>query len=212
LLLIALRYCVLDAIVAVLCPKDRKTLLTCIRLVDGLEAQYCSDCKGTWLPSKDYESWRAQQPHQEPDPSKLTQPLNVERVQSAYDTRAALCPECNNYLSRAKVSVDPPFYVERCMACSGIWCDHGEWAVLEKLGLHTTIESLFTQEWQTKVRKHELADQERRATIAKLGPELATEVFHLAELLEKHPQGDFGVAYLMRRFDTKAVGPANKPN
>jgi hypothetical protein len=70
---------------------------------------------------------------------------------------------------------------------------------LEHLGLHTTIEQLFTNEWQSRVRERQFFDQERQATIDKLGPELAEQVFELAQELEKHPNGDFGVAYLMRR-------------
>jgi Zn-finger nucleic acid-binding protein len=89
--------------------------------------------------------------------------------------------------------------VERCTQCRGIWCDYGEWDILQKLGLHTTIEQLFSNEWQTKVRSHQFSQQERQATIDKLGSELAERVFELGELLEKHPNGDFGVAYLMRR-------------
>lgn len=85
------------------------------------------------------------------------------------------------------------------MHCRGIWCDYGEWDILERLGLHTTIEQLFSNEWQTKARSHRFSEQERQATIDKLGIELAGRVFELAEALERHPNGDFGVAYLMRR-------------
>jgi Zn-finger nucleic acid-binding protein len=125
--------------------------------------------------------------------------LNVDFVQSPFDTKAALCPECRRYLSRAKVNLKTPFYVERCMYCRGIWCDYGEWDVLERLGLHTTIEQLFTNEWQTRSRSRQFSEQERQATIDKLGSELADRVFELAEILERHPNGDCGVAYLMRR-------------
>jgi hypothetical protein len=70
---------------------------------------------------------------------------------------------------------------------------------LERLGLHTTIEQLFTNEWQTRSRSRQFSEQERQATIDKLGSELADRVFELAEILERHPNGDCGVAYLMRR-------------
>jgi Zn-finger nucleic acid-binding protein len=127
--------------------------------------------------------------------------LDVDYVQSPFDTKAALCPECNCYLARARVGLKTPFYVERCPNCGGIWCDRGEWDVLEKLGLHTAIEQLFSSEWQARVKEREYAARERQATIDKLGADLAEKVFELAELLEGHPNGDFGVAYLMRRFD-----------
>ncbi|MEP0956871.1 zf-TFIIB domain-containing protein [Microcoleus sp. FACHB-1515] len=179
------------------CPKDRKTELESSTLSGNLAVQCCSDCKGTWIPAAEYETWQSQHDRIHDLPATL----DVDYVQSPFDTKAALCPECNHYLSRAKVSLKTPFYVERCPNCNGIWCDHGEWEVLEKLGLHTAIEHLFTSEWQIRIKARETAEREREATIEKLGEDLAARVFDLAERLENHPNGDFGVAYLMRRFD-----------
>ncbi len=180
------------------CPKDRKTELESSRLSGNLAVQCCADCKGTWIPSGEYEEWQSHLPDR---PKGVPATLDVDYVQSPFDSKAALCPECNHYLSRAKVGLKTPFYVERCPNCNGIWCDHGEWEVLEKLGLHTAIEQLFTSEWQIRVKARESAEREREATIEKLGADLAHRIFELAEILENHPNGDYGVAYLMRRFD-----------
>lgn len=182
------------------CPKCKNIYLLDGTLPGNLAVKYCSDCKGTWIPAAEYEAWQAVQP-QSPlvNPDLLSHTLDVDIVQSPYDTKAALCPECSRYLSRAKVKLRTPFFVERCLTCQGIWCDYGEWDVLSQLGLHTTIEQLFTSEWQTRVEKQQQAHKEREATIEKLGPELAARVFELAEVLAKHPNGDFAVAYLMRR-------------
>jgi Zn-finger nucleic acid-binding protein len=192
----------------VLCPKDRKTPLTLDKLDAELSAYACQDCKGHWIPLKHYEEWQAQHPHlADPDPSRCREALTEDFVVSEYDAKAALCPECKHYLSRAKVSLSNPnhqsaaFYVERCPNCSGIWCDVGEWPLLTQLGWHGSIPLLFTPEWQARVRKYELEDQERLAIMDKLGDELAQQVFQLASILEKHPNGDFAVAYLMRRFE-----------
>jgi hypothetical protein len=70
------------------------------------------------------------------------------------------------------------------------------------LGLATAIEKLFSSEWQAKTRAQKQQDQERQAMLDKLGPDLAQHVFELAEQLLQHPNGDFGVAYLMRRFES----------
>ncbi|MEW6499062.1 MAG: zf-TFIIB domain-containing protein [Cyanobacteriota bacterium] len=182
------------------CPKCKKAMLLDGILDGELAVKYCQDCKGTWIPAPEYEAWQAYQaenPTRMPDLPSET--LNVDFVQSPFDSKAALCPECQRYLSRAKVNLKTPFYLERCMLCRGIWCDYGEWDILQRLGLHTTIERLFTNEWQTKARSRQFLDKEREATIEKLGSELAERVFELAEALAKHPNGDFGVAYLMRR-------------
>lgn len=181
------------------CPKCRKVELSEGILGQEFAVKYCQECKGTWIPADEYEAWQARQPYQPSVPNSLSGTLNVDFVQSPFDTKAALCPECQRYLSRAKVNLKTPFYVERCPHCRGIWCDYGEWDTLVQLGLHTTIERLFSNEWQTKMREQQLSEKERQATIEKLGRELAEQVFALCEQLEKHPNGDFGVAYLMRR-------------
>jgi len=187
--------------VALCCSKDRKVILNPHTLSNGLTVHHCPDCQGMWIPGEDYHNWRAQQPRIEPDPAWLAEVPRAERLQAAHDNRAALCPACGRFLARAKVSLEKPFYIERCPACEGIWCDDGEWEVLEKIGLHTAIDHLFSTEWQTKVRAYELARQERQAMVEKLGEDLAAAVFALADRLTQHPNGDFGVAYLMRRFE-----------
>ncbi len=189
------------------CPKCKNISLLDGALPDKFAVKSCHDCKGTWIPAGEYEAWASRQPYNSAVPDLKSNTLNVDFVQSPFDTKAALCPECRRYLSRAKVNLTTPFYVERCMQCRGIWCDYGEWDILEKLGLHTTIEELFSNEWQTKTREQKFSEQERRATIDKLGSDVATQVFALAEVLEKHPNGDFGVAYLMRRVSVNVPPP-----
>ena len=189
------------------CPKCKKATLLDGVLGEKFAVKYCQECKGTWIPAKEYEAWQASQVWNREIPQLPSETLDVDFVQSPFDAKAALCPECQRYLSRAKINLKTPFYVERCMQCRGIWCDYGEWDILERLGLHTTIERLFTNEWQTRVREQHYFDKERQATIEKLGSELAERVFELAEALEAHPYGDFGVAYLIRRVATNRQSP-----
>lgn len=183
------------------CPKNKNMTLINGLLSDDLRVHHCPECQGNWIPPDEYDAWRSRQAQRLVPPTYVTSYLADDFVPSPYDTKAGLCPECNRYLARAKVMVKNPFYVDRCPNCGGIWCDRDEWEVLEELGLHDTIEQLFSNEWQAKVRSVVHADKEREATVQKLGPEVAEMVFELAEVLEKHPNGDFGVAYLMRRFD-----------
>ena len=189
------------------CPKCKKVTLLDGFLDNDLAVKYCQECKGTWIPAQEYEAWQAHQVWNSQYSELPSGTIDINYVQSPFDTKAALCPECRRYLSRAKVNLKTPFYVERCMQCRGIWCDYGEWDILEQLGLHTTIEQLFSNEWQTRVRDRQFADQERQATIDKLGSELAEQVFELAQALEQHPNGDFGVAYLMRRVGNNRQPP-----
>ncbi len=181
------------------CPKCKSSQLQCSTLSSDLGVESCHECKGTWIPAENYADWQSRQPPRSSDRNYVMEALSVNFVQSPYDARGALCPECSRYLSRAKVMLDNSFYVERCPSCQGIWCDHGEWDILETLGLHTTINQLFSAEWQTQVRQIQQLSKERQATIEKLGTELAELVFAVGEKLKDHPNGDFGVAYLMRQ-------------
>jgi Zn-finger nucleic acid-binding protein len=182
------------------CPKDRRVDLVHSKLSGSLPSMHCPTCQGSWISDENYKTWQSQQP--EAGDTILPKTLDVDFEQAPFDSRAALCPECSCYLTRAKVGLlRTPFFIERCPNCAGIWCDRGEWDMLEKLGLHAVIEKLFSNEWQGRVREISQYEQERRATIDKLGEDLAARVFELAEVLASHPNGDFGVAYLMRRFD-----------
>ena len=181
------------------CPKDKNVDLVEAVVAEELPERHCPDCEGNWISATDYQSWQERQP--QVDSGAMPKTLDLQYARSPLDTRGALCPECSAYLARAKVELKTPFYIERCVKCGGIWCDRGEWEVLQELGLHTIVDQLFYSQWQAKVRERHSAERERQAIVDKLGEDLANRVFELAELLETHPSGDFGVAYLMRRFD-----------
>lgn len=187
------------------CPKDLKVDLTEGILSDGLVAHCCPECEGSWIRPEHYADWQARQgidraaePHVEVIPSQL----ETDFTPPAMDNRAALCPDCKHYLVRGRVQLpEHMFFVERCPNCKGYWCDRGEWAILQQLHLDTHLDYIFSESWQTQVKELSFAHREKAATIEKLGPDIAAKIFELAELLEKHPNGDFGVAYLMRRFE-----------
>jgi Zn-finger nucleic acid-binding protein len=186
------------------CPKEGNIDLQDSQLAPGLSTHACPSCGGTWIPPESYVSWQRQQV----DPDQPTQvsilPLTVDTPfqPAPLDNRAALCPDCRSYLVRGRISLKhQSFYVERCPNCKGIWCDAGEWDMLQQLDLHTHIDWIFLADWQSQVRDLENLERERLATIDKLGPEIAHCIFELADQLEDHPNGDFGVAYLMRRFE-----------
>ncbi|HIK08818.1 MAG TPA: zf-TFIIB domain-containing protein [Oscillatoriaceae cyanobacterium M33_DOE_052] len=187
------------------CAKDRQIELVDGVLGEGLGVKCCPQCKGNWINADDYRSWQvgnAQQLLRQRQRHRV--PLGAvagDFVPSQADAKAGLCPECKRYLARAKVMVKNPFYVERCPGCGGIWCDAGEWEVLESLGLDVAIEQVFSGQWQAEARSSWAAEKEREALVEKLGWQVADRVLEMAEILESHPYGDFGVAYLMRRFD-----------
>ena len=187
------------------CPKETQVELKDGALFAGPKAKCCPDCGGAWILPEHYLDWQDRNRigfEEDPTVEVLPSAAPITFDPPPLDNRAALCPDCKHYLVRGRVNLrNTSFFVERCPNCKGYWCDGGEWAILEKLRLHTHLEHIFSDLWQAKVKALEASERERQATVDKLGPEIAAKIFELAELLENHPNGDFGVAYLMRRFE-----------
>lgn len=179
------------------CPKCREIDLNDFSLTEELASYRCEKCEGDWLSGERYQAWQNTQERPGILNTKLRLPTKVQPGET--DNKAALCPECKRYLSRVKIPVDQPFYLERCPECNGFWCDRQEWDILQQLNLHTSLEYIFTSEWQHKVREQQHSVSERQALIQKLGEDLAEEVFALGEKLTECPNGDFAVAYLARQ-------------
>jgi Zn-finger nucleic acid-binding protein len=187
------------------CPKETQVELSQGALPGGPSAHCCPQCQGAWIPPEHYADWQSRQgiaADTDPYVAVLPSAIAFDFEAPALDNRAALCPDCRHYLVRGRVTLqNTAFFVERCPNCKGYWCDGGEWGILQELGLHSHLNFIFADSWQTQVKALEATQRERQATIDKLGPDIAAKIFELADLLEQHPNGDFGVAYLMRRFE-----------
>jgi Zn-finger nucleic acid-binding protein len=185
------------------CPKHKTVELKSVRISGELAAEECSTCEGVWISSNTYEQWQTQQPVPLHKSGFINFAIDFEP--SSFDAKAGLCPECGSYLARARVNLRKPFYVERCSSCSGIWCDRGEWDILEKLELNAKIPQLFSSKWQAQMRELHQVQSERQSVIDKLGIELANRLFEFSDILEKHEHGSFAAAYIMRRFDKDRI-------
>jgi hypothetical protein len=183
------------------CPKDKNLTLIDGILDDSLLVKYSPETGGIWLPRETYSAWVATQPEYEIDLLAVVQLLGQIDFQPAPEDPQVGRPETGRLMARARVNTRRPFYVERSGFDGGIWLDQGEWEVLSMLGLHRQIDSLFSGEWQASFREAQQLERQRQATIEKLGADLAAQVFEVGEALRSHPNGDFGVAYLMQQFD-----------
>jgi Zn-finger nucleic acid-binding protein len=181
------------------CPKCKSDLVNGI-LSDLLLTKHCRECEGEWISGHNYQTWKDKRAQSSSNPDVLAQNYDLPYTPSHLDGKTALCPECRSIMARGKITLKEPFYLEHCLTCGGIWCDRGEWSVLEQLKLDTNIEQIFSSAWQAKVRASHANALERQAVIDKIGIEMAQKVFDFADFLATHPNGDFAAAYLMRRF------------
>ncbi|GGA51293.1 zf-TFIIB domain-containing protein [Okeania sp. KiyG1] len=173
-------------------------------LNDVIPVKYCPESEGFWISGKNYEAWLESLPSWYVPEEILPYNQFEDFVPSPFDSKAGLCPECGTYLSRIKINIKTPFYIERCLHDGGIWFDDAEeWKILESLGLHTKIHEMFSSQWQTKVRLHQQEMINRQTVIDKLGEEIAEYVFQLADILEDNSHGDCAATYMLRRFENK---------
>ncbi len=183
------------------CPKEKSVdLVDAGALPNGPAHHSCPSCRGSWISGEDYGAWRQEQPADIREAAPKILPSSSPA--SLYDNQATFCPGCGHYLARVRIGQPQPFFIERCKNCKGVWCDAGEWDTLAAASLHGAIDSFFSEAWQAQVKALQYQHRERQATIDKLGEDLAHRLFDLAQALEDHPNGEFGVAYLMRRFET----------
>ena len=185
------------------CPKETDRELIPDDLTKDLAVHCCEHCAGNWLPNASYQRWQAINAGLDAVPKEaLPLALKTDYQPALLDGQAGLCPECGTYLKRSRINLrTSSFYIERCPNCEGLWCDKGEWEILESLGLHVQIPIVFAPDWQARIRVLEKVERQQMAVVEKLGPEVASRVFELADMLKGHRHGDFAIGYLMRKFN-----------
>jgi Zn-finger nucleic acid-binding protein len=120
-------------------------------IFDGLRAQRCSVCSGTWISSNDFLAWR-----------RTHSPLgDVVESDSALDLAAhshdshnlKLCLDCGHFMFRFDVLPHGLFKVDHCGHCNAVWLDAVEWDALLSHNLHARLNELFTATWQEHIRQ-----------------------------------------------------------
>lgn len=173
-----------------LCPKCRTKTLRPVELpgVGGL-AINCSRCHGLWVLGLEEVVHEL-----EPDPAAFEQvpPHNRET-----DSRAGLCPYGHGILRRAQTHLDPPFYLEKCWMCSGVWFDQGEWERVATQGLLSGLFEIWAPAWQMKKQAAEREKKLIEEARERLGNEVLRTIAELGQTLRGHPGSSQAVALLL---------------
>ncbi|BDI29236.1 hypothetical protein CCAX7_12870 [Capsulimonas corticalis] len=175
------------------CPIDKHTLLTDHTLENGLTSQSCAACGGQWLSAERYWSWR--HAHGENLPERPADELETPAVPEI--SKGKLCPQDGHILTPYRVGHGVGFSLDHCGHCGGIWLDGGEWDVLKARNLHDDIHYVFSDVWQSDLRRKERAEALEQMWLDKLGEETLAEARRIKIWIEGHPKRHELIAFLL---------------
>jgi Zn-finger nucleic acid-binding protein len=112
------------------------------------------------------------------------------------DRRTGPCPFGHGLMGRARVELDTPFYLERCVHCGGVWFDAGEWQRLATSHLLGSLLEFWTPAWRWRSQQETARKAERDRLAMRLGPKLFEKLQALATTLNNHPARDEALAFL----------------
>lgn len=176
------------------CPRCKTPDLKPTMIEEYLPAMACATCQGSLVSLLYYRHWAETQklPSAEDAPAFSTVP-------QATDTTVALtCPKCDRIMTKYKVSGRVANRVDLCPVCDEAWLDVGEWELLEALQLTHTMPSIFTDEWQRRIRR-ELSDETRRSILKRtIGEEGVAKVEEFKAWLTQSEHKPDIMVYLYR--------------
>ena len=165
----------------------------------------CRFCVGHFLRSNDYWEWRNALEDGEDLPLEELRPLEVPP--SAPESQLAkLCPECGRIMTRVRLELELPLFLDRCGGCGATWFDPLKWEVLKSRGLHVEIHQVNTLSWQAKLRRSEIARANERMLRGRIGDADYDEMLRVKGWLETHPARDLILSFLSRAKSSLPVG------
>ncbi len=112
------------------------------------------------------------------------------------DSKTGLCPDGHRLMIRARVPLDPPFYLERCPDCGGIWVDRGELGRIIEHNLDEHLKVIWTQAWRRQQRQEKENADFHSKHKELLGDDIYNSVLDLAGKLKGHPEQSRALALL----------------
>ncbi len=171
------------------CPKCQTESLTWApTLPDAGSPRVCTMCRGLWVEQSLYLHPEARAVAEERPAGR--------RVAGDPDLKAGLCPHDHGLLARTRVGLEPPFYLDRCARCGGIWFDSGEWDRLAHTPLLDCLPQLWTRSWRRRQRAAEARADHLAWARRRFGAELLAELQGLARRLEGDAARSEALAFL----------------
>lgn len=153
----------------------------------------CPACRGMWLMPGEAELLSS---------SGTAAQHAVARLPA--DKKGGACPFGHGHLDRARVDVEDggdAFYLDRCLACSGVFFDDGEWGRLARSHLLRHLDDLWDPLFQQRL-DHERSDKRWRADLVeKLGDDIVGTLEDLAAKIATGDRLSEALAWLTARVD-----------
>ena len=152
------------------CPRCKTTVLQPTMIEAYLPAMGCGECRGSLVSLLYYRHWAETQKHLVQSPADAK---SVSAIETSDSTAALTCPKCSRIMMKYKVSGTLSNRLDVCGLCEEAWLDGGEWELLEALQLSHRMPAIFTEEWQSRIRR-EIAEESRRSVLVRSIGEAAT--------------------------------------
>lgn len=153
------------------CPRCKTADLKPTLIEEQLPALGCTACHGSLVSLVYYRHWA--ETHKPPAPAPEREPADVATTET---TVAITCPKCGRLMTKHKLSGAVANRVDVCASCDEAWLDHGEWELLEALQLTHEMPSIFTDQWQRRIRREMSEDMRREILKRSIGEDAAAKV------------------------------------
>ncbi len=162
-----------------------------VKLAEHLAGQSCEHCKATSISLSDYLSFleRSEISHQE-----LSENSEIDSMEA--DTKNAIVCDCGQIMHKYRINHNSDRRIDYCHLCQTIWLDKGEWEYLKSNNLHRSINKIFTDSYQRKIRLNKTQETLSENYQQKLGMTDYNRIKEIYQWVNSHKKRAILLAYL----------------
>lgn len=137
----------------------------------------CNACGGHWIHLDDYFQWQEKQPPMNAVVDEIG--VEVDAIEETQQENAdvMLCPESGAIMIKYRITSDTEHKLD--WSEKGIWLDKGEWALMKTKGVADKLNQIFSEQWQSRIRKR----TQRNTIEARYEKQFGTEAYSRLKLV-----------------------------
>lgn len=171
------------------CTRCKQGNLQDAKLEELFPCRTCDACGGNWILLKDYLQWKDRNPNH--DFAKAT----VETIPEA-PKHAFVCPVTGSLMVPYRISTNTQHRIDLSPRINGIWLDKGEWSLLKAEGLAGSLNRIFTEPWQRRIRADASKETFAAMYAENFGESDYAKIREIRAWLAGHARRDGLLAYL----------------